>query len=395
MNPVAIIFDNFGPYHLARLRAAADTCDLLAIEVAGRSATYAWDASRGAEKFRRETLIESGTSDGVPRGEIARRLRATLERFNPAVVVVPGWASPAAWATMQWCTQRRVAMVCLSESTSHDETPAAWKRMLKSRLVRLFSAALVGGQRHVENLTQLGFPAERVAFGYDAVDNDYFAKNADAARANAVETRNKLNVPAYFFLASARFVEKKNLERLLEAFAQYRNGGGTWSLVLLGDGPLRPALEKRRDELGLGAHVLMPGFRQYGELPAYYAFAGAFIHASMVEPWGLVVNEAAASGLPLLVSNRCGCAPELVSDGVNGFTFDPADVGALAAHMEKIAAPDFPRAAFSAASRATVAPWGPQRFAQGLAQAIDTAHAHAPTSVGMIDRNLLSFLARR
>jgi len=390
MNPAAIIFDNFGPYHLARLRAAADTCDLLAIEVAGRSATYAWDASRVTEKFRRETLI-----DCVPRGEIARGLRATLERFNPAVVVVPGWASPAAWAAMQWCTQRRVAMVCLSESTSHDETPAAWKHALKSRLVRLFSAALVGGQRHVENLTQLGFPAERIAFGYDAVDNDYFAMNAAAASANADETRNKLNVPANFFLASARFVEKKNLERFLEAFARYRNGGGTWSLVLLGDGPLRPALEKRRDELGLGAHLLMPGFRQYGELPAYYALAGAFIHASLVEPWGLVVNEAAASGLPLIVSNRCGCAPELVRAGVNGFTFDPTDVRALEARMEKIAAPDFPRAAFSAASREIVAPWGPQRFAQGLAQAIDTALAHPPAPAGLIDRNLLSFLARR
>ena len=395
MNPVAIISDNFGPYHLARLRAAAGTCDLLAIEIAGRSATYAWDASSGAESFRRETLIEAGTSAEVPRGEVGRRLGPALERFNPAVVVVPGWASPAAWAAMQWCTQRRVAMVCMSESTSYDETPAAWKRMLKSRLVRLFSAAFVGGQRHVENLTQLGFAAERISFGYDAVDNDYFSTNVEATSANADETRRQLKLPAEFFLASARFVEKKNLERLLEAFARYRNGGGTWSLVLLGDGPLRPALEKRRDELGLGAHVLMPGFRQYAELPAYYALAGAFIHASLVEPWGLVVNEAAASGLPLLVSNRCGCAPELVRDGVNGFTFDPTNVHALATHMETVAAPDFPRAAFAAASRETVAPWGPGRFAQGLAQAIDTALAHAPTRANMIDRNLLSFLARR
>ncbi len=53
MNPVAVIFENFGPYHLARLRAAAATCDLLAIEVAGRSVTYTWDGTRAAEPFRR------------------------------------------------------------------------------------------------------------------------------------------------------------------------------------------------------------------------------------------------------------------------------------------------------------------------------------------------------
>jgi glycosyltransferase involved in cell wall biosynthesis len=394
MNPVAIIFDNFGPYHLARLRAAAATCDLLAIEVAGRSATYAWDSPRTAP-FRRETLIESGTSADVPRGEIGRRLAAALERFRPAVVVVPGWASPAAWTAIRWCAQHRVAMVCLSESTAWDEPSAAWKLMLKRRLIRLFSAALVGGKHHVDNLVQLGLAPVCIFFGYDAVDNAHFTTSTDALRACAEETRHKFALPENFFLASARFVEKKNLARLLEAFAQYRKQGGEWSLVLLGDGPLRPALEQQRDAPGLRDHVLMPGFRQYDELPAYYALAGAFIHASTVEPWGLVVNEAAASGLLLLVSNQCGCAPELVRDGTNGFTFDPTDVRALAQLMEKVAAPNFPRAAFAASSREIVAPWGPERFAGGLAQAVETALAQPPPRAGAIDQALLSFLARR
>ncbi len=296
---------------------------------------------------------------------------------------------------MQWCAQRGIGTVCISESTAWDEPSAAWKQVLKRRLVRHFSAALVGGEHHVANLTQLGFDPERIFFGYDAVDNDYFSTSTDAVRTNADETRRRLQLPSNFFLASARFVEKKNLARLIDAFAQYRARGGTWSLVLLGDGPLRPALEQQRDALGLGAHVLLPGFRQYDELPAYYALAGAFIHPSTVEPWGLVVNEAAASGLPLLVSNRCGCAPELVRDGVNGFTFDPTDVRALAQLMEKIAAPDFPRAAFAAASREIVAPWGPERFAQGLAQAVNIALTRAQRPPGLIDRTLLGFLAQR
>jgi len=395
MNPVAIIFDNFGPYHLARLRAAAGLCDLLAIEVAGRSATYAWDASREAEPFRREILAEAGTSEDVRRGEIGHRLGTVLGRFNPAVVAVPGWASPAAWAAMHWCTANRVAMVVMSDSTSYDEVPAAWKQMLKRRLVRLYASALVAGVRHAENLVQLGFAREKIFFGYDAVDNDYFALHAANVRANAEEARHRLKLPAEFFLASARFVEKKNLERLLQAFALYRQGGGTWSLVLLGDGPLRPVLEKFVDRHGLRTHVLMPGFRQYNELPAYYALAGAFIHASTIEPWGLVVNEASASGLPLIVSERCGCAPELVRDGVNGFVFDPLDVQALARHMENVASPAFHRAAFGAASRETVAAWGPGRFAHGLSQAVDAALAHPPPAADLIDRNLLSFLGRR
>ena len=82
MNPVAIIFDNFGPYHLARLRAAAAACDLLAIEVAGRSATYAWETGTASGAFRHETLIDHGTSEDVPRGEIARR-RNCMYQFSP------------------------------------------------------------------------------------------------------------------------------------------------------------------------------------------------------------------------------------------------------------------------------------------------------------------------
>ena len=403
MNPVAIIFDNFGPYHLARLRAASRACDLLAIEVAGKSATYAWDNMRSTDTFQRETLIGEGTSADVPRGEIARRLAQSLDRFRPAVVVVPGWASPAAWAAMHWCKQRGVAMVCLSESTAWDEPPSSWKLALKKRLLRRFASALVGGQRHRDYLVQLGFAPDRIFFGYDAVDNDYFATSSDTIRANATSVRREHNLPENYFLASARFVEKKNLAWLLDAYAQYRNrvGAPAWSLVLLGDGPLRPELERQRAALKLQDHVLLPGFKQYVELPAYYALAGAFIHPSTVEPWGLVVNEAAASGLPLLVSDRCGCTPELVRDNVNGFTLNPFEplhlLGAQATvdKLAKIAAPGFPRAAFAAASRQIVADWGPARFARGLADAIDLALSRPPAPPGPLDRALLALLARR
>jgi glycosyltransferase involved in cell wall biosynthesis len=107
-------------------------------------------------------------------------------------------------------------------------------------------------------------------------------------------------------------------------------------LVIVGDGELRPALEQLRGELGIDARVHLPGFKQYDELPAYYGLASAFVHASRVEPWGLVVNEAMSAGLPVLVSERCGCAPTLVRDGENGWTFDPADAGDIANGLERV-----------------------------------------------------------
>jgi glycosyltransferase involved in cell wall biosynthesis len=83
--------------------------------------------------------------------------------------------------------------------------------------------------------------------------------------------------------------------------------------------------------------VLFPGFRKGKELGTYYGLASCFILPSLQEQWGLVVNEAMAAGLPVLVSQTSGCAPDLVQEGVNGFTFDPTNPMQLAELMEKIA----------------------------------------------------------
>jgi glycosyltransferase involved in cell wall biosynthesis len=398
MTSVAIIFDNFGPYHMARLRAASAVCDLLAIEVAGRSGTYAWEKVAADATFQRATLIDQGTSDDVPRAELLGRLEKALDSFQPQVVVVPGWASPAAWGAMRWCLRRRVPMVVMSESTAWDEPRAGWKEWIKRQLVGQFASALVGGERHRDYLVALGLPAEWIFLGYDVVDNAYFRDQAEAMRPLATIVMAKYQLPKNYFLASARFVEKKNLPRLLEAYAHYHSHCGMaepWALVLLGDGALRAELEEKRDALGLGESVLLPGFRQIEELPAYYAFAGAFIHPSTIEPWGLVVNEALASGLPVLVSERCGCMPELAHDGVNGFVFDPLEVADMAQRMSHISAPDFPLYDFRQASAKIIAQWGPERFGQGLAQAVASALTIGPARPSWIARTLLSILLRR
>ncbi len=92
-------------------------------------------------------------------------------------------------------------------------------------------------------------------------------------------------------------------------------------------------------ESGFAHAIHRPGFLQVGDLPRWYAHAGAFVLPSLMEPWGLVVNEAAASGLPLLVSNRAGCSATLVPDpeGTTGARFDPMDVEGIAAKMSWIA----------------------------------------------------------
>jgi glycosyltransferase involved in cell wall biosynthesis len=227
------------------------------------------------------------------------------------------------------------------------------------------------------------------------VDNDYWADHAAQARGRKPETRGEFGLPENYFLASARFIPKKNLPRLIEAYALYRKKAGPWSLVLLGDGALRPDLCRLISDLGLQNDVQLPGFRQYSELPAYYGLANAFIHASTTEQWGLVVNEAMASGLPVLVSDRCGCAADLVQEGVNGFTFDPRQVNQLAELMLKISDSQFPISDFVTASARIIARWKPEHFAQGLKAAAECALQVQPKEPSWLQQMTLRALIAR
>src|SRR5207249_7539942 len=180
-----------------------------------------------------------------------------------------------------------------------------------------------------------------------------------------------------YFLASARFIEKKNLPTLIRAYAAYRqkseaSGNPPWDVVLLGDGPLREALNSQLSTLNLHAHVHLPGFKPYDELPVYYALAKAFVHASTTEQWGLVVNEAIASGLPVIVSERCGCVPELVQG--NGFTFDPTNEDELAARLLEMASlSDEERKHLGDNSYRIAANFAPESFGEGLERAASVA----------------------
>ncbi len=387
---VAVLFDNFGPYHLARLRAAAQVCELLAVEVAAASAEYAWEPrdQRMADgtEWQIVTLLEQGTSRKASAKQLRQRLSRALEDFRPQAVFIPGWSSPAAFIALAWCLQSRVPAVAMSESTAWDERRVGWKEQIKKKFLKLCSAALAGGQAHREYLGQLGLPPERVFLGYDAVDNDYFAAQS-AARSQRSASSQPHDLPAKYFLASNRFIAKKNLFRLIEAYARYRQlaenrnpPADIWDLVLLGDGEQRKDLENHIARLGLGRWVRLPGFQQYPDLPAYYGCAQVFIHASTTEQWGLVVNEAMASGLPVLVSNRCGCARDLVAEGRNGFTFDPSNLEELARLMLKVSADLFPLSDFGAESRRIIGRWGPDQFARGLKSAAEAALAVGPQS---------------
>jgi glycosyltransferase involved in cell wall biosynthesis len=394
---VAVVFHHISPYHHARLNAAADRLSVTGIEWSAKG-YEAWGAAATPARYHKVSLFPEATDHYPKKTELRSAFSSALGQVNPHLVAVNGWNNFGSLIAANCCVRRGIPMLVMSESARQDEPRISSKEAIKRRMVGLYSAALVGGQHHVEYLVDLGMPRERIFTGYDVVDTEYFRRRTAEIRNSKFEIRNKLGLPENYFVASARFIEKKNLPRLISAYAEYRQksqagGNTTWDLVLLGDGPLRETLNSQLSILNLNAHVHLPGFKSYDELPVYYALANALVHASTSEQWGLVVNEAIASGLPVIVSERCGCVPELVNG--NGFTFDPANEHELAARLLEIASlSDEQRKHLADTSYIIAANFAPERFGEGLEQAATVAMKLKQTKFGVIARMLLLVAAR-
>ncbi|MGQ9921842.1 MAG: glycosyltransferase family 4 protein [Desulfobacca sp.] len=376
---VALLWGNFGPYHRARLRAVQEYgaprgWQALGLELAGASATYAWETPERCGDI--VTLFPQAREADVSPWAYLQQTWLVLQRLQPQALAICGYDHPAMLTALVWSLLHKKIAVFMSESKADDQPRQAWKEWGKRRIVRRFAGALVGGAPQQEYAVSLGLPPERVFPGYDVVDNDYYWQGAQAVRQAEAVVRARLGLPRPYFLNVSRFIEKKNLFRLLQAYGIYRQAASKepWDLVLCGSGPLEAALKQAAAAFP-GVHF--PGFKQADELPAYYGLASAFIiPSSHFEQWGLVVNEAMASGLPVLVSRACGCARDLVQEGVNGFTFDPYDVAGLARLMIKMSSGQVDLQAMGAASRRIIAQWTPQVFARNLFRVIEAARSH-------------------
>ena len=381
---LAISFTNLGPYHLARLRAAAVALQeqvgrLLVYETATIERRYPWQTSSRDEPFERRILFPNQALEDLSTGECAMWIEEALDRDRPDVVAVAGYVRPEAMSAARWARRTGRPALLLSESQEIDRPRQWWKEAVKRRRLRFLDTALVGGESHRDYLDVLGMPACRIALGYNAVDNLAFASQAEQAR-NTPESRIGLPKKPYF-LSVCRFAQEKNLPALVEAYALYREAVGpesAWDLVLCGGGPEEGNVDLAVRASGAASAIHRPGFLQEEQLAPWYAFASSFVLSSVSEPWGLVINEAAACGLPLLVSERAGAAGTLVPEpfGTTGRRFDPTRVDAMADAMIWMATQPADRLVSMGRNAIDlVAEWGPERFASGLLDAVELAGA--------------------
>lgn len=368
---LAIIFANYGPYHMARIQAANRVFNkrkwiVTGIELARSQTEYQWQTSTSYLPFELITLFQDSAYENVLTVSLIQRLWKALFDTNPNVLALSGYSEPAMIAALAWAKLNRKMVILLSESKEDDAPRSAFKERFKKWLISHYDAALVGGKPQKHYLECLGLDSETIQLGYNVVENTTF----DPRKTRCLDS--PLKKP--FFLSINRFVEKKNLPFLLNAYADYRRltGNTAWDLVLCGDGELRQVIESEIARLSLAPYVHLPGFLQQNELLPYFAHANCFIHASLQEQWGLVVNEAMAAGIPPLVSTTCGCFQDLIIEGVTGFGFDPTKLDQLSGQMAKISQESYNLTQIGQAALARVNQYfSTDKFGLGLAHLID------------------------
>ncbi|MFA4901981.1 MAG: glycosyltransferase family 4 protein [Desulfobaccales bacterium] len=376
---LAVMYNNFGPYHLARLAVTTKLSkekglNVVGIELASHETIHPWSADKAPAEINQVTIFANQAIEKISSWKLVLGTWFTLNSLNPQAMAI-GLSKNTIYALLTallWARLKKCLTVVMMDSKFDDAPRHPIKEWVKKRIYSCFHAALVGGTQSRHYAEFLGIAPAKIFVGCDVVDNDHFAQLADYSRGQASSLREQYHLPKNYFLCVSRLSEKKNLFRLLEAYNDYyRNAPQQpWGLVICGSGPLEQELKDTARQLALD-HVRFSGFAQVDTLPVYYGLARCFIlPSSHSEQWGLVVNEAMAAGLPVLVSQACGCAPDLVQEGVNGYTFNPYDVKGLAQLLLKMSSGGLDLQSMGEASRRIIANWSLDTFAQGLLAAV-------------------------
>lgn len=368
--PLVFVWENFGPYHVDRCEAVArangNGRPVVGFELRERSVDYSWD-SAGSALFEKITLARAGERLGLF-GKLGR-LMSAARRAGRGDYFLCHFQFFEVFLFAIWLRLTGSRAFAMFESKFDDRPRRLWQEVVKSWLFVPYNGALYGSPRSGDYLRFLGFRAGRLASGYDAVSVERIRLLSGSAIAPGGTPFTRRS-----FVSVARLVEKKNLAVLIRAYAKYAaDVADPRGLELLGDGPLEAELKELAVQLGVADRVTFRGFVQSAEVARTLANALALLLPSIEEQFGLVVIEAMALGLPVVVSDNVGARDELVRDQVNGFVVEANNVEGLARAMASLSADEALWAGMCRKSTELVGAGDVACFAKGVAELVGDA----------------------
>jgi glycosyltransferase involved in cell wall biosynthesis len=331
------------------------------------TAERSWDVNETAWRFPHRYLRRMGI--GRARLEIPTPL---LGRHRPDLLVslysdpsfLLGWALAALGG---------VATAFWLETTFDSWVPRhPLKELIKRRVLPSVDGILTVGDDGRRQAERYGVPADRIHYAPHSIDVRQFAEDSEAARPKRQLIRAEFGVSGCVFIYVGRlWASGKGLLALLDAFAGLQQSGSPESsLLIVGDGSDQELLTRRVRDLGL-ERVRFLGFRGPHELAAIYAASDVFVFPSTGDPYGLVLDEAMACGLPLISSSSVGELYLRLESGENGLIVPPSDAVALQEAMRTLAADTQTRTRMGRESRRKVEGRTPDKWAQDFESAVE------------------------
>jgi glycosyltransferase involved in cell wall biosynthesis len=340
MTRVVVVTNILSPYRVPLFNAldGENGFAVRMILLAAGESERGWSAHGRRARFSTEVL--PGLHGSLPSRDfhvhVNWGLGRALRRHRPDVLIVSGYDHLAFWMALLYSRLLRKRLVLWFESSllsaEHKAGPMA---ALKRFFVRRADAYVAFGTKARECLEVFGARPENIFTGINTVDMDEHREAYRAARMDTSLVTERAKYPPVLFLFVGRLIPLKNLERLIEALATLRDPD--IGLLIVGGGPQEAGLKALCRRLG-AIQVYFEGFRDHQDLSRYYAMSDALVLPSVKEVWGLVVNEALASGLYVLCSERAGAGHDLLQDGWNGRLFDPYSVAAIADSLRDVKA---------------------------------------------------------
>lgn len=349
---ILVLYTELAPYVLASFQAAVRSLGATFHVVrwpVNNEAPFTLSADAGIHLYERRQY------DRAALLQLARDLQ-------PDLVVTSGWVDADYLAVCRAMQRRRIPTV-MSFDTAWTGSARQWVSIIAARfwMPFSFSHAWATGARQCVYARLLGFPAFRIHSGFYSADTERFLTLGN----DLLEQRT--TTWPHRFLCVARYIPTKGQQVLCDAFAALCEAGeaGDWELHLVGAGELQAQVAASSS--GRHPRIHHRGFKQVHELPAVMAEAGVFVLPSSYEPWGVVVHEQAAAGMPLLLSDAVGAAERFLQPGTNGALVPATDRAAWTAALRSIVrSSDAELRTMGQASRARAETWTPDHWAQTL-----------------------------
>ena len=262
-----------------------------------------------------------------------------LSEGNFDYIAVGGYYNITMLFAILWSIIHSVPYTIISEShllNPRSKWKSSLKRFLLPFIIKHADFLLPLGKFQAEYLIHYGAKVKDIYYFPNTSDFDFFNVESNKYRKRKNKLKKELGIKSkYIVLYVGRLTEEKGLFTLLKGFKEIKSSYDNITLVIVGEGELRNALENFTSKKEID-NVRFEGFVENKELPRYYAIADIFVLPSRDETWGVVVTEAMACALPVILSDKVGCRGDLLREKENGFCFKSDKSSQLASFIERL-----------------------------------------------------------